>query len=73
MFLIIIEQIMEQMSGFSGWGGRACRRGFAFQDRSPLVIKRGRYMPPLLPGYSVTMKEESLDRFEYPTGAEWAN
>ncbi|MDR3439219.1 L-fuconate dehydratase [Telmatospirillum sp.] len=39
----------------------------------PIVIKRGRYMPPKLPGYSVTMKEDSLDRFEYPNGKEWSN
>jgi L-fuconate dehydratase len=38
----------------------------------PIVIKRGRYMPPKLPGYSVTMKTESLDRFEFPNGEEWA-
>ncbi|PKU24969.1 L-fuconate dehydratase [Telmatospirillum siberiense] len=37
----------------------------------PIVIRRGRYMPPKLPGYSVTMKEQSLDRFAYPHGAEW--
>jgi L-fuconate dehydratase len=39
----------------------------------PIVIRRGRYMPPKLPGYSVTMKDESLDRFEYPTGTEWVD
>jgi L-fuconate dehydratase len=37
----------------------------------PIVIRRGRYMPPRLPGYSVTMKEESLKRFSYPHGDEW--
>ncbi|EQA2257006.1 enolase C-terminal domain-like protein [Yersinia enterocolitica] len=37
----------------------------------PITINRGRYMPPKLPGYSVTMKEESLARFEYPQGEEW--
>lgn len=37
----------------------------------PITINRGRYMPPKLPGYSVTMKEESLARFEYPHGEEW--
>ncbi|WP_174847422.1 enolase C-terminal domain-like protein [Yersinia artesiana] len=37
----------------------------------PIMINRGRYMPPKLPGYSVTMKEESLARFEYPHGEEW--
>lgn len=39
----------------------------------PITIKRGHYMPPKLPGYSVTMKEESLARFEYPNGEEWQN
>jgi len=37
----------------------------------PITINRGRYMPPKLPGYSVTMKEASLARFEYPHGEEW--
>lgn len=37
----------------------------------PIVIRRGRYMPPKQPGYSVTMKESSLRHFEYPHGAEW--
>ncbi|HDL8225205.1 TPA: fuconate dehydratase [Yersinia enterocolitica] len=37
----------------------------------PITINRGRYMPSKLPGYSVTMKEESLARFEYPQGEEW--
>ncbi|EPF5111337.1 enolase C-terminal domain-like protein [Yersinia enterocolitica] len=37
----------------------------------PITITRGRYMPPKFPGYSVTMKEESLARFEYPQGEEW--
>lgn len=37
----------------------------------PITINRGRYMPPKLPGYSVTMKESSLARFEYPHGEEW--
>lgn len=37
----------------------------------PIVIRRGRYIPPKQPGYSVTMKESSLRHFEYPHGAEW--
>jgi len=37
----------------------------------PIVLRRGRYMPPKLPGYSVTMKAESIERFSYPNGAEW--
>lgn len=37
----------------------------------PLVIRRGRYIPPQLPGYGATMRPESLERFAYPDGAEW--
>jgi L-fuconate dehydratase len=35
-------------------------------------MRAGRYMPPTTPGYSITMKPESLDRFEFPHGAAWA-
>ncbi|MCL2891960.1 enolase C-terminal domain-like protein [Brenneria tiliae] len=37
----------------------------------PIHIKRGRYMPPEMPGYGVTMKEASVAQFEYPNGTEW--
>jgi L-fuconate dehydratase len=37
----------------------------------PVVVQNGRYMPPSHPGYSITMKPESLDRYEFPNGAEW--
>ncbi len=37
----------------------------------PVVIKNGRYMPPSAPGYSITMKAESLDQYEFPNGAAW--
>ena len=37
----------------------------------PIVIRRGRYMPPQQPGYSVTMKASSLEHFEYPNGPQW--
>jgi L-fuconate dehydratase len=37
----------------------------------PVVIKDGRYMPPTAPGYSITMKPESLISYEYPHGAVW--
>ncbi|WP_437290002.1 enolase C-terminal domain-like protein [Sorangium sp. So ce406] len=38
----------------------------------PVVLQAGRYMPPAAPGYSITMRPESLDQFEFPTGAAWA-
>ena len=37
----------------------------------PVVIRNGRYMPPSKPGYSITMKPESLDEYEFPKGAAW--
>lgn len=37
----------------------------------PLVMRHGHYMPPTAPGYSITMKPESLAQFEYPDGAAW--
>lgn len=37
----------------------------------PVKISNGAYMPPQLPGYSITMKLESLQNFAYPQGIEW--
>ena len=37
----------------------------------PVAMKNGRYMPPVAPGYGVTMKEESLDAHAFPNGAVW--
>ena len=37
----------------------------------PVVIRNGRYMPPANPGYSITMKTESLDQYGFPKGAAW--
>ncbi|KAL2114248.1 hypothetical protein VUR80DRAFT_10035 [Thermomyces stellatus] len=39
----------------------------------PAVIKGGYYQTPMEPGYSVEMKAESMDRFEYPgrDGVSW--
>jgi L-fuconate dehydratase len=39
--------------------------------RDPAVVRKGRYVAPLAPGYSVEMFPESLDEFEYPTGRAW--
>jgi L-fuconate dehydratase len=38
----------------------------------PVVIRSGRYMPPTAPGYSITMKPESLERYAYPDGPAWS-
>jgi L-fuconate dehydratase len=37
----------------------------------PVIIRDGHYMPPQQPGYSISMKEESLAQFEYPDGPVW--
>ncbi len=39
----------------------------------PLVMKDGHYMPPVAPGYSIEMKPESLDAFEFPNGPVWSS
>lgn len=38
---------------------------------NPLVMQHGHYMPPTAPGYSITMKPESIAEFDFPKGAAW--
>ncbi|HEX7473583.1 MAG TPA: L-fuconate dehydratase [Candidatus Limnocylindrales bacterium] len=38
----------------------------------PVVIRAGRYRLPERPGYSAEMRPESLRRYRFPDGAEWA-
>jgi L-fuconate dehydratase len=38
----------------------------------PVRMKNGRYMPPIAPGYSITMRPESLAEYEFPNGAAWS-
>lgn len=37
----------------------------------PCVVRNARYVTPTRPGYSITMKPESLDAFEFPAGRVW--
>jgi len=37
----------------------------------PVVIQNGCYMPPKMPGYSITMKAESLQNYAFPEGKVW--
>jgi L-fuconate dehydratase len=39
----------------------------------PVVIQNARYMPPLAPGYSTTMRPESRRQYSYPGGGAWAD
>jgi L-fuconate dehydratase len=37
----------------------------------PVIIKNGAYMPPKMPGYSITMKSGSLQDYSFPDGRMW--
>jgi L-fuconate dehydratase len=39
----------------------------------PVVMRGGRYVVPSAPGYSAEIKAESLARYTFPSGAEWAD
>ena len=34
----------------------------------PVKMQDGRYMPPTAPGYSITMKHDSIINYRYPDG-----
>jgi L-fuconate dehydratase len=38
----------------------------------PVVVRGGRYLAPTAPGYSITMRPESLETYAYPQGQAWA-
>ncbi len=40
---------------------------------NPVIVRNGRYTLPTMPGYSITMKAESLRNFEYPGGSAWSS
>ena len=37
----------------------------------PVTVRRGRYMAPSKPGYSITIKPESRRRYRFPDGEVW--
>jgi L-fuconate dehydratase len=37
----------------------------------PVDMKDGCYMPPSRPGYSIQMKPETIDAYQYPNGSAW--
>jgi L-fuconate dehydratase len=39
----------------------------------PVTIRDGRYQAPTAPGYSITMKPESLRAYAFPGGAAWSS
>ena len=38
---------------------------------TPAIVRDGRYLAPTAPGYSITMRPESLRRFAFPDGEAW--
>lgn len=38
---------------------------------TPVIMNRGNYMPPTAPGYSIEMKDATLERYLYPSGEIW--
>jgi L-fuconate dehydratase len=39
---------------------------------TPVQIRNGRYLLPTAPGYSIQIREESLEDFSYPNGKAWS-
>jgi L-fuconate dehydratase len=37
----------------------------------PAVVRDAHYLAPVVPGYSIEMRPESLDRYEFPSGPAW--
>ncbi|HEY8181244.1 MAG TPA: L-fuconate dehydratase [Thermoanaerobaculia bacterium] len=37
----------------------------------PCIVRNARYIAPTRPGYSITIKPESLDAYEFPAGRVW--
>jgi len=37
----------------------------------PVIIKNAAYIPPKKPGYSITMKESSINDYSFPNGKVW--
>ena len=37
----------------------------------PCIVRNARYMAPRRAGYSITMRPESLDAYEFPAGRVW--
>jgi L-fuconate dehydratase len=39
---------------------------------TPVEVRRGRYMAPRAPGYSITIKQASREAYQFPGGAVWS-
>jgi L-fuconate dehydratase len=65
------------MFDFIGISGTMEGRVIEFVDHlhehfeEPVTMRRGRYMPPMKPGYSITIKPDSRARYRFPDGEVW--
>ena len=66
------------MADFLAISGNMEDRSIEFVDHlhehflDPVRILGGRYLAPTRPGFSAEMRSESLARFSFPDGPEWA-
>ncbi|MBC6438589.1 MAG: fuconate dehydratase [Rhodobacteraceae bacterium] len=73
-------ELIQHMSflDYAVVSGRFENRVLEFVDHlhehfiDPACVKSGRYLAPATPGFSVEMLPESLARFRFPDGPEWA-
>lgn len=38
---------------------------------NPAIVENGKYIAPLSPGYHTELKQECIDKYQYPNGSEW--
>jgi L-fuconate dehydratase len=65
--------IFDYIAVSGGLDGRMCEYVDHLHEHfvDPCVIRNARYVAPTRPGYSITMKPESLDAYEFPAGRVW--
>jgi L-fuconate dehydratase len=65
------------MFDFVAVSGTAAGRALEYVDHlhehftDPVRVSRGRYLAPSAPGFSATLKDQSLRDYEFPHGAVW--
>jgi L-fuconate dehydratase len=65
------------MFDFVGVSATAADRVLEYVDHlhehftDPVRVTRGRYLAPSAPGFSATLREQSLRDYEFPHGAVW--
>ena len=65
--------MVDYVAVSGSWEGRVCEFVDHLHEHfvEPCRIRRGRYLPPGLPGYSTEMLPASRVRFQFPAGDAW--